>query len=314
MAVSGSKNFSITGADIINSALRKIGEFDAAEDTAGADTKNALLALNLLVKGFSARGADLFIREEVTLFLQPGNKSYSLGSSASGNATTSFTETTLSAAEASGQTVIGVTSSTGMTAADVALIKMDDESLHVTTIVTVDSPTQITITTATDDDAASGNKVYAFTTRADLPQKILYAFRRDVNNLDTEVTIIGENEYQRQSNKASEGPPVEIFYRKGVTTGELFVWPVDGGSTWDKLVYIAQVLPDDFDATANNPEFPIEWGETLVYQLASRIAPEYGLPRLERALLASEAEFLLSEALAYDTENANVVFVLGDDD
>jgi hypothetical protein len=91
-------------------------------------------------------------------------------------------ETTLSAAEASGQTVISVTSSTGMTAADVVGIKMDDDTIHWSTIASVDSGVQITIDDATDDTAASGNKVYAYTTTAGRPTKIVYAFRRDVND------------------------------------------------------------------------------------------------------------------------------------
>jgi hypothetical protein len=313
MAVSGSKDFAITRSDIIEGALRKLGIYDAGDSVSGGDeTTTAAKALNLMVKALVTRGADLFLREEVTLFLQPQTQSYSLGTSGSAHATASFVETTLSAAEASGQTVISVTSSTGMTAADNVGIKMDDDSIHWTTIVSVDSSTQITITTATDAAASSGNKVYAYTTKADRPQKLLYAYRRDTSALDTEVSIIGETEYRRQSNKSSEGPPVEIWYHPTLTSGTLYVWPVDGGSTWDKLIFVSQYLPDDFDSASDNPEFPIEWGECLVYNLADRLAPEYGIPSRERRDLKTEAEFMLAEMLAYDVENADVQFVMGE--
>ena len=313
MAVSGSKNLSITAANIIDAALRKIGEFDQGESTAGAPTSNAKFALNLMVKEMVGRGIDLFLREEVTLFLQPQTQSYSLGSAGSAHATTTVVETTLSAAEASGQTVISVTSSTGMTAADNVGIKLDDDSIHWTTIVSVDSSTQITITTATASAAASGKNVYTYTTKADRPQKLVYAYRRDVNNYDTEVTLVGEAEYRRQSNKASEGPPVEVWYHPTLTNGTLYTWPVDGGSTWDKLIYISQVIPDDFDTTANNPEFPIEWGNVLVWKLAAEISSEYGIPRLEQQALWSVAMAKEEEMLSYDSENADVTFVMGDD-
>jgi hypothetical protein len=59
-------------------------------------------------------------------------------------------------AEASGQTV------NGMNALDVVRILMDDASVHQTTIVSVDSSTQITITDPTDDTAAVGNYVKAY--------------------------------------------------------------------------------------------------------------------------------------------------------
>ena len=55
------------------------------------------MALNLLVKEWSARGIDIWLRSEVTVFLQPQTQKYSLGT---GYATTSYVETTLSADEA----------------------------------------------------------------------------------------------------------------------------------------------------------------------------------------------------------------------
>jgi len=308
MAVSGSKNYTITGTDIVNSALRKTGDYDIGEPVNGDETAAALTALNLMVKAWVARGVGLWLRDEVTLFLQKDIQSYTMGTSGTAESTTSYVETTLSAAEASGQTVISVTDSTGMTASDRVGIKMDDNSIHWTTIVSVDSSTQITITTATDDDAASGNKVYAYTTKADRPQRIKYAFRRDTSDIDTEIRVVGQNEYYRLSNKGSAGPTTEVWYDPRLTTGKIFVWPVDGGSTVDKVVLLADMLPDDFDVVANNPEFPIEWGEALVYNLADRLAPEYGMPRLERRELKIEAREMLEAMLDYDVEHASVIF------
>ena len=307
MATSGSKDYSITRSDIIAAALRKVGVTDAHDSVDGEDTTTAALALNLMVKEWVARGIDIWLRDEITLFLQPDTQSYSLGTA---NATASFVETTLSAAEASGQTVISVTSSTGMTAADFVGIKMDDDTIHWSTIASVDSSTQITIDDATDDDAASGNKVYAYTTKAGRPTKIVYAYRRDVNGFDTEVSLIGENDYRKQSNKASNGPPVEAWYQPTLTTGTLYVWPVDGGANWDKLILIAQYYPDDFDAAGNNPEFPIEWGNTLIWNLAAEIASEYGVSEKEQGRLWRIAEHKLNELLDYDVENASVEFAL----
>ena len=307
MAVSGSKDYSITRATIIETALRRIGEFDQGESVPGDEVSTADISLNLIVKEWVARGIDIWLRDEITLFLQPDTKLYALGTA---NATASYVETTLSAAEASGQTVLSVTDSTGMTAADYAGIKMDDDTIHWSTIASVDSTTQITIDDATDDDAASGNKVYTYTTKAGRPTKLLYAYRRDVNDFDTEVKLIGEKDYMSQSNKSSEGPPVEAWYQPTLTTGSLYVWPVDGGANWDKLVLSAQYYPDDFDAAGDNPEFPIEWGNTLVWNLAAELASEYGVPEKEQARLWRIAEHKLNELLDYDVENASVEFAL----
>jgi hypothetical protein len=309
MAVSGSKNYAITRATIIESALKKVGVYDQGDDVDGDDTSSANVALNLLVKEWVADGADLFLRTESTLFLQPDTQSYSLSTD---HITDSYVETTLSAAEASGQTVISVTSSTGMTAADNVGIKMDDNTIHWTTIVSVDSATQITITDATDDDAASGKKVYAYTTKSDRPNKILFAYRSDKNGFDTEIRVVGEAEYRRQSNKTSDGAPVEVWYNPqgNQATGKLFVWPDNGGADWDKIVLIGQVYPDDFDTGSDSPDFPIEWGNALIWGLAAEIASEYGLPPQETAYLESKARYKLDKMLDYDQEDASVEFAL----
>ena len=121
MALSGSKDFTITRADIIEGALRKTGAYDQGESVSGDETAAASMALNLMVKYLTAQGADIWLRSEITLFLQPDTQSYALGTA---HATTSYVETTLSAAESASETVLTVTSSTGMTAADNVGIKL----------------------------------------------------------------------------------------------------------------------------------------------------------------------------------------------
>ena len=314
MAVSGSKNYSITRADIIGRSLRLLGVYDQADTVPGDEDEDAALALNMLFKEYVAREADLFLRQDVTLFLQPQQKIYTLGLSGNAETTisTDLVETTLSADEASGQTTISLTSVTGMSASDRIGVKIDDDSIHWTTISGVPNATANTalLATATDGAASSGNKVYTYTTKADRPQKLIYAWRRDTSDQDTEVSVIGEAQYQRQSTKISDGPPTEVWYRPTLDTGSLHVWPIDGGKTTDKLIYIANVLPDDMDAAGDNPQFPIEWGNTLAWGLAAEIGPEYGIPNAEQKKNFVIAESKLQAMLDYDVENADVVFAL----
>jgi len=307
MATSGSKDFTITRANIIEAALRKVGAFDQGEAVSGSETSAANIALNLLVKEYTARGADLWLRDEITLFLQPDQKVYSLGTA---NATASYVETTITADQVASATVIPVTSSTGMTAADIIGIKLDDNTIHWDVIATVDSSIQVTITTGILTAASSAGKVYAYTTTAGRPTRVLYAYRRDTSDIDVEVRLVGEKEYMSQSNKGSDGPPVEAWYQPTLTTGSLYVWPVNGGSTLDKLVMSCQFHADDFDAAGDNPEFPIEWGNTLVWGLAAELGSEYGIPEREQGRLWSTAEFKLNNALDFDTEYASLEFVL----
>jgi hypothetical protein len=307
MAISGSKNYSITRANIIEAALRKTGNYDQGESISGDETNAADVALNLMVKEWVARGIDIWLRDEITVFIQNDTKVYNLGTA---HAARSYVETTTTAAVSAAGTVWQVTSSTGMTAADNIGLKLDDNSIHWTTIVSVDSAVQVTVTTGPATVSANGKRVYAYTTKAERPTKIVSAFRRDSNDYDTEVSIIGEAEYFLQSNKASSGPPVEVWYQPTMTTGSLYVWPVDGGANYDKIVLSVHYYPDDFDSASDNPQFPIEWGNALVWNLAAELASEYGLPEKEQGRLWQIAEFKLNELLDYDVENASVEFTL----
>ena len=197
-----------------------------------------------------------------------------------------------------------------MTAADFAGIKLDDNTIHWTTIASVDSGIQITVNDALTGDAASGKRVYTYTTKAGRPTKLTYAYRRDIHDFDTEVSLIGEEDYRSQSNKGSSGPPVEAWYHPTLSAGTIYVWPVDGGADWDKLILIGQYYADDFDAASDNPQFPIEWANTIVWNLAAEIASEYGVPEKEQGRLWRIAEHKLNALLDYDVENASVEFAL----
>ena len=262
-----------------------------------------------MIKAWVVEGADIFLRTESILFLQPDIQSYALTTDEITDEIKA--ETTLSADEASGQTVLSITSTTGMTNADRIGVKLDDNTIHWST-VTVDSSTQGTIATGLASAASSSNKVYAYTTKSDKPNKIQFAFRRDINDFDTEVTLVGEKEYRRQSNKKSDGPPVEVWFNPqgNQATAKLWVWPDNGGKNWDKLVLIGQVYPDDFDASSNTPDFPKEWGLALIWGLTAEIGPGYGLTIRERNLNSALAKYYLDAVLDYDVENASVILAM----
>ena len=90
MATSNSKNYSITTADIIAGALRKIGVYDSGETISGEDTSSTTIALNLMVKEWVADGADIFLRTESILFLQPNTQPSAVAKSEESTAVPSY--------------------------------------------------------------------------------------------------------------------------------------------------------------------------------------------------------------------------------
>lgn len=303
MAVSGSKNFTITRTEILGAALRKVGEFDSGSPIPPEDYTDAALALNLMVKEWAARGVDVPWRETITLFLQPNTQSYAIGLSGA-HATTSYLDTTLATDEASSSTSLGLTSTAGMSLNDHIGVKLDDGTIHWSTITNVGGTT---IASGLASAASAGNAVYAYTTKANRPQKILFAYRRDAYGQDSEITLIGEGQYRGLSNKGAAGPVNQVYYQPTLTNGTLFVWPANAYGV-DKLILIAQPLVDDFDESGNNPHFPIEWANAIIWNLACELAPEYGVAVKERIALRAEAGEKLETLLNYDVENASVVF------
>lgn len=302
MSTSGSKNYTVNRTDLIESALRKLGAYDAGETIPSDESADANMALNLMIKSWVTKGLDVPWRETLTLFLQPDTRSYRIGPTGD-ECTESFVETTLSAAAASSATTITLTSTTGITAADRIGIKLDDGTIHWTTVVVAATTS---ITTGLASAAASGNAVYAYTTKCNRPVKLVYAHTRDSSGIDNEAELIGESAYRMLSNKGSGGRPNQAYYQPTIDNGTLFVWPANSGGV-DKLVLIAQPLVDDFDAASDNLDFPIEWARAIIFGLADDLGPEYGILPKFQDRLERKAARLLEDLLDHDVENASLI-------
>ena len=171
MATSGSIDFAITRDQIIEEALSEIGIFREGADITAAEytnTKNyCIRVLNRMVKAWMAQGIHLWTVGEGTVFFDQDTAKYNLNGSTGDESTNAATivETTISAAEANGQTVLSLTTVTGMTAADRILIEIDDGTVHSTTISSIDTTNKtVTVAVAIDGAAAAGNAVFSYTT------------------------------------------------------------------------------------------------------------------------------------------------------
>lgn len=314
MATSGSRDYNDTRTTIITDALVLLGVVGAEQAIHESDSALANRFLNRLVKSWDAQGIHLWTYTEATIFLEKGTNKYLLDNqSSSAKWSNTVVETTLSAAEASGQTVISVTSSTGMTAADIVGIVLNDNTTHWSTIASVDSSTQITIDDATTGAAASGNNVYTFTSRANRPQRI-HSIRRVTDSAaNNEVPLIklSREEYFDLPSKNVQGVPSQFYYDPQLTTGALYLWQTpEDTSTRLRITYMRQI--EDFDAAGNNPDLPQEWLECLVYNLAAALAPVFGKEQKALGYITPRAEHLLFSISTYDVESTSIQLVPGD--
>ena len=105
-----------------------------------------------------------------------------------------------------------------------------------------------------------------------------------------------------------QGSPIwhiDLFYQPLLTSGVIKLWPTPlDASTTITIVY--QRPFEDVVSGTDTLDFPSYWTDALVYSLGWRLAPEYGIPLLERQTIAKEAEAFVNEALSFGTEEGSI--------
>jgi hypothetical protein len=332
MALSGQKTFTLTRDEIINAAFRKIGEYDSNDSATPEELSDAQLALNALVKEWNAEGVGYWLNQRTVLILNQSTQQYALGPSGTTGTTDNFhafrdselVETSLIADAAASQAVIEATGTSwvdfdGLSATKPGAntwsigVRLDSGAIH-WAIWDSDAANSVTLDSNLPSAASSGNKVYAYTTlnRTDRPTGIIKAYRRDTSGVDTPVFLQTRQQYESQSLKTASGPPTEIHYAPELTDAALYVWPSSNPMTVDKLVMITTFYSDDFTAAGDNMEFPSEWANALIWNLADELAEEYELDH-DKALRVAQRAGQKKEALfTIAMEDAEVRFGIGE--
>ena len=295
-----------TAKDIVNAALRLVGEIDANQPVSAPDTQDGLQALNFMVKSWQAQGLHLWTKTEGILFLDVGKTDYLLGPT--GDEATKeddFISTELSTAGAALDTTLSLDSTTGMAISDKIGILLDDGTRQWSTIksVSVVTPGDVVIDDALTGAAAVDNSVFTFTSLLDRPIRLLQ-LRRDQIGTDSEEIEASQwsrEEYFAQPNKRSQGTINNWYYSPQLGNGRLYVWQVANSA--DQLARFTYERPIEItDETSENPDFPSEWFDTLKFNLAVRIGHEYRIPLDRLSAIQFQAEQLLEDSLGFDFE------------
>lgn len=106
----------------------------------------------------------------------------------------------------------------------------------------------------------------------------------------------------------STGSVVNMMYQPGINQGTVTVWPTPDASmiagTRLRLTY--QTPFEYFIAGVDTPDFPEEWNNALIYQLALTLSDENGVSTQKQQWLEKQAEKHLSTALSGGTEEASM--------
>lgn len=293
-----------TAQDIVNAALRLIGEVDANQSIGAPETQDTLQALNYMVKSWQNQGLHLWTKTEGILFLDKGKTDYLLGPS--GDEATNLDDlitTDLTVAGVTTDTTINIPS-TGMTIGDTIGIRLDDGTRQWATILTIPGSTSVTIPApGLTGAAAIDNSVFTFTTILDRPVRLLQLRRDKLGATEEEIEAEqwSREEYFAQPDKTSEGTINNWYYSPQLTNGRVYIWQT--ANDVDQVAKFTYERPIDISvSTSENPDFPSEWFRTLKYNLAVDIAPEFRIPQEKIATLKLIADELLEGSLGFDFE------------
>lgn len=312
MSYSGTTTFNVSALQICTRAAAKLKIIDTSNgEVLDTNTYNDfLLQLNLLTKETMAvPGVIPWVRAYNILFTQQGQTTYSLGPTSTDNwsVASAVQTTTLLSAGNTGDGTISVNSITGFVSGQKIGIKLTSGLTFWTTINGTPSGSTITLTATLSGPAAAGNYVYAYTTVADRPQKILEMSRRNLaastSQQDTIMDPISLQQYQILPNKLQTGTPLQWHFSNKIPNAELLIWqPYDGISGYDQLYCLCDTIIEDFVNQADNAYFPVEWANYLVFKLAHEMSYEYPVSMADRQEILGVANAKLNALLDYSSE------------
>jgi len=303
MATSGSTSFTLSALKVIERAFAKIDVKVAEQPLQDDEQQDGIDSLNLMIKAWGAQGLHLWTKDEGVLFLDVGKTDYDLGPTGDEACQLDdFLPTTTTSDEAALATVIEVVDTTGMVALDNVGIELDSSIRHWTTIFSVDSPTQITITIGIPTVAKSGSSVFTFTNLIQRPQRVL-SCRRKRFDQDNEIPVLSwsRDQYFNQVNKLSRGTVVNCYYSPQLGNGRMYVWQT-ADNVNDLLRFTFERPMQDLLIGDDNLDMPNEWLEAVIYNLAFRLADDYNTPLAKADRIGAKAEIFLEDLLGWDEE------------
>lgn len=305
MATSGSWDFGATGTTLIASAYEDLGVIEPGATVATADSTLAIDRLQKIIKQYQGRsdgaqGLKIHTRQRVTLMLAKGQHSYLIGPAATDSrSSTAVGRTTISADEASGQTVLSITSNIDtttypgttitMTASDIIGIELNDGTIQWTTISGTPASTA-TVAVALTAAASAGNYVWWFTARAQrIPyvESVLLRYE-NYNDVPLNVYRTAEEYDQGVSSKYADGTPTSVLVEP-LRLNTRLTFDSQPTNVTDQIIITGFYPSEDVDAAANDIAFPQEALRFLQLELMFSLSLSIGRWTKEMEMNRQEA-------------------------
>jgi len=122
----------------------------------------------------------------------------------------------------------------------------------------------------------------------DPPEEILFAYRRNTDNIDSTLSKMLLSEYEAISNKSAVGTPTKYYYEKELTQGVFFLNYVPADIT-DTIEITYRRPLEKFSAGSDSFDLPQHWFRAVKWNLALEVGGEYGKDISQVLPLAKES-------------------------
>jgi hypothetical protein len=148
---------------------------------------------------------------------------------------------------------------------------------------------------------------------ADKPLKLIQAWLRNISvtpNIDTPMQLLSKQEYNILGSKASTGTSNSVYLDPRVNTSTLYVYltPEAFTATTYQMHLVVQRMMSDITTGSATPDFPMEWMQALVWNLADQLAIEYSVPNNHRQEIMMKAEGYRLQMSGWDVESSSTFF------
>lgn len=304
MATSGEHILSVNAQQIVKSALSKLGHQDAAQNIDGHDWEDSLLMLNMMIKMWEADDLHVWKMEDIILFLEKDKHEYSLGP-AGDHATLTKIQTAIKTAASENDTSIDVDATASFSASDNIGVKVDDGSMHWTTVSSITDSDTLVLAAGLDDDAAVDNVVYGYTNKIERPLRLFSAERVEPTGWDVPLQVVSRDYYYSLGSKATSGYPSTLYYNPTLDNGTLYVFnpPTSAG---DYLRLHMQYPIEIFENVGDTCDLPSQFFLAMVFNLAVILSADFPVDDSTLSNVKSQAAIWYDKASSYDVENRSL--------
>jgi len=310
-STSGSTNYALTRNEIITAALRKLRVVDPNDAANANDVTTGAQALNLMIKAWQIDGIGVWLNQEVVLHLEKNAQDYDLGPSGDYCCLKSdATRTQLATAASANDGTLTVDSDDSIADGDYIGIELDSGALEWTTVNGTPAANVVTLSASLSGAAAVDNYIFSLTNLISRPAEIVEARIRDTDNNDEPLEIITSlSEFMAITDKTASGDAEKLHMVPTITNSKLYVWPV-ADNVQKRIVMTIKRKIEDFDAADDYSDMDVSVFECLIWNLAKRLMPEYGISRLtaQGAEIVTQADEMYMKVKDFYKERTRVQF------